>query len=211
MVLTPLGARTFCCSCKEILRGIALEKCLYKEIPALAAWLLTCIVLGIFPRFGQVITLSRCCALLLLLFCRPARYHPSTTHHRHSQIGSLCLQPPNFWRETAILRSGNLSQPNVLAQLFFFILDSTKGKAAARGPPDKATRSAATPEQLYLVPLLLSLLLLLLLPHAAPFCLIIMMLILLLATRLPFFLRLHGGRATETASRSRRDFSVSQL
>lgn len=90
---------------------------------------------------------------------------------------------------------------------FFFILDSTKGKAAARGPPDKATRSAATPEQLYLVPPLL----LLLLPHAAPFCLIIMMLILLLATRLPFFLRLHGGRATETASRSRRDFSVSQL
>lgn len=92
---------------------------------------------------------------------------------------------------------------------FFFTLDSTKGKAAARGPPDKATRSAATPEQLYLVPLLP--LLLLLLPHAAPFCLIIMMLILLLVTRLPFFLRLHGGRATETASRSRRDFSVFQL
>lgn len=36
-LLTPLGAKTFCCSCKEILRGIALEKCLYKEIPALAA------------------------------------------------------------------------------------------------------------------------------------------------------------------------------
>lgn len=110
--------------------------------PGCLDWLL--IVLGIFPRFGQVITLSRCCALLLLLFCRPARYHPSTTHHRHSQIGSLCLQPPNFWRETAILRSGNLSQPNVLAQLFFFLFwTAQKAKPPPAARPTR--RLAAQP------------------------------------------------------------------
>lgn len=125
-LLTPLGARTFCCSCKEILRGIALEMPLQRDF--CLGWLL--IVLGIFPRFGQVITLSQCCALLLL-FCRPARYHPSTTHHRHSQIGSLCLQPPNFWRETAIRQSQPAER---LGTTFFF----GEHKRQSRRPRPKA-------------------------------------------------------------------------
>lgn len=117
---------------------------LQREIPALAGWLL--IVLGIFPRFGQVITLSRCCALLLLLFCRPARYHPSTTHHRHSQIGSLCLQPPNFWRETAILQSCDqaISASRTSWHNFFFLFwTAQKAKPPPAARPTR--RLAAQP------------------------------------------------------------------
>lgn len=107
-------------------------------------WLL--IVLGIFPRFGQVITLSRCCALLLLLFCRPARYHPSTTHHRHSQIGSgRCACNPLTFGGKRQSCDQAISASRTSWHNFFFFLFWTAQKAKPPPAARPTRRLAAQP------------------------------------------------------------------
>lgn len=148
------------------------------------------IVLGIFPRFGQVITLSDL-RLIIIVFSPgplPPELNPPPPRRLASRRVVLC-NPLTFGGKSR----GNLSRRR-LGTTFGQYKRQSRPRPARPGVPARSGAiPKATPEQLCLRLCLCCCLwlwlwlwlYLVLLPHAAPFCLIIMMLILPTATSSP--------------------------